>query len=202
MSRGNGRMTVFVDDTDYRKFVRVLGDVVERFEIECWNYCVMPNHYHATLRPTQPNLSEALRLLNSVYAQWWNRRHDRVGHVFQGRYKDQIVDRESYLLALSRYVVMNPVRAELVAKPEDWPWSSYRSTVGLDAAPSFLSTRSTLSLFGDAPDEVLQTWFADAMAGPGDNSVVDRIRSNESVLGSKKFKAFVSESTLGGLTPV
>ena len=112
------------------------------------------------------------------------------------------MDRESYLLALSRYVVMNPVRAELVAKPEDWPWSSYRSTAGLDAAPSFLKHRSTLSLFGDAPDEVLQTWFADAMAGPSDNSMVDRIRSNEGVLGSKKFKAFVSESTLGGLTPV
>ena len=93
----------------------------------------MPNHYHATLQPSQPNLSEALRRLNSVYARWWNERHQRVGHVFQGRFKDQIVDRDSYLLTLSRYVVMNPVRAGLVERPEDWRWSSYRATAGLES---------------------------------------------------------------------
>ena len=136
MSRGNGRMGIFLDDADYRQFVHLLGEAVERFDIRCWNYCVMPNHYHATLQPTRTNLSEAIRCLNSGYAQWWNRRHGRVGHVFQGRYKDQVVDRETYLLTLSRYVVMNPVRAGLVERPGDWPWSSYRATVGENARAS------------------------------------------------------------------
>lgn len=119
MARGNGRMRIFLHDMDYRKFIDVLGDVVEESEIECWNYCVMPNHYHATFRPTRPNLSEAIRRINSVYAQWWNKRHERVGHVFQGRFKDQIVQREGYLLALCRYVAMNPVRAGLSECPEN-----------------------------------------------------------------------------------
>ena len=96
MSRGNGRMCIFLDEADYRQFVYILGDVVETFGLECWNYCLMPNHYHATLRPSRPNLSEAIRRLNSVYALWWNKRHQRVGHVFQGRFKAQVVDREGY----------------------------------------------------------------------------------------------------------
>ena len=104
-------MTVFLDDIDYRHFVFLLGDVIEEFGIQCWNYCLMPNHYHLTLQPGRPNLSEAMRRLNGNYALWWNRRHQRVGHVFQGRFKDQIVDRESYLFAVTRYVLMNPVRA-------------------------------------------------------------------------------------------
>jgi REP element-mobilizing transposase RayT len=181
-------MSIFLDDADYRMFVYLLGDVVERFNIECWNYCLMPNHYHATLQPTLPNLSQAIRRLNGVYGLWWNRRHERVGHVFQGRYKDQVVDRDTYLLALSRYVVMNPVRGGLAERPADWPWSSYRATAGLEAAPSFLSTRSTLRLFGDGPDELLQTWFENAVTTPGDAVILDRIRSNDRVLGSRSFK--------------
>ena len=97
MARGNGRMRIFEDDTDYRYFVTLFGDIMEEFEIQCWNYCVMPNHYHATLQPTLPNLSRAIQRLNRRYAQRWNKRYDRVGHVFQGRFKDQIVQREGYL---------------------------------------------------------------------------------------------------------
>jgi REP element-mobilizing transposase RayT len=107
MSRGNARMPIFLDDCDYRQFVYQVGDVVEEFGLVCWNYCAMPNHYHLTVQPTRANLSAAIRKLNGTYGQWWNRRHGRVGHVFQGRFKDQIVDRNSYLMALSSYVVMN-----------------------------------------------------------------------------------------------
>ena len=193
MSRGNARMCIFQDDDDYRQFVYLLGEVVEEFEIDCWNYCAMPNHYHATLQPRQANLSEAIRRLNSVYAQWWNKRHARLGHVFQGRFKDQIVDREGYLLALSRYVVMNPVRASLVDRPEDWPWSSYRATAGLISAPAFLTASSTLRLFGEGADAVLQTRFAHfAESPPDDAAAIDRIRSNERILGPASFKELVA----------
>lgn len=193
MARGNGRMRIFLDEADYRHFVYVLGDVVEAFAIECWNYCLMPNHYHATLQPTRPNLSEAIRQLNSIYAQWWNRRHGRVGHVFQGRFKDQVVDREAYLLTLSRYVVMNPVRAGLVDRPEEWPWSSYRSTAGFSLVPAFLAATSTLRLFGEAEDPILQSRFVSAVTTPsGDSDSIDRLRSNERILGSLAFKTLVN----------
>jgi putative transposase len=186
-------MPIFLDDQDYRQFVYALGEVVLEFRLQCWNYCLMPNHYHATLQPTQPNLSGAVRRLNSVYAMWWNRRHDRVGHVFQGRFKDQIVDRDGYLLTLSRYVVMNPVRAGLVARPGDWPWSSYRATVGSGPAPAFLETRPTLALFGDDEAPVLRSRFAGFVASqPDDAPLVDRIRSRDQILGSKAFREQVA----------
>jgi putative transposase len=189
MSRGNGRMCIFLDEADYRQFVFILGDVVETFGLECWNYCLMPNHYHATLQPSRPNLSEAIRRLNSVYALWWNKRHQRVGHVFQGRFKAQVVDREAYLMVLSRYVVMNPVRSGIVERPEDWPWSSFRATAGLEPAPPFLGTSATLRLFGEDPEPVLQARFASAVSTHQDeHASLDRIRSNERILGSSAFK--------------
>ena len=189
MSRGNGRMQIFNDDTDYRRFVYFLGEVVEACALECLNYCVMPNHYHVTLRPTQCNLSESIRRLNSLYAQWWNRRHGRVGHVFQGRFKDQTVDRDSYLLALSRYVVLNPVRAQLVRSPHEWPWSSYSATAGSASCPAFLNLAPTLTMFGDGDISALQVRFRDFVTrDPVDERMADRIRSNERVLGSRAFK--------------
>ncbi len=189
MARGNGRMAIFLDDRDYRQFVHLLGDVLDRFAIECWNYCVMPNHYHATLQPREPNLSEAIRQLNSLYAQWWNKRQGRVGHVFQGRFKDQIVDGTEYLLALSKYVVLNPVRAGLVEHPDQWRWSSYAATMGLCSAPPFLSASTTLRLFGDGPEAVMRARFAKSvLEPPEDQGVVDRIRSNDRVLGDRAFK--------------
>jgi putative transposase len=196
MARGNGRMQIFLDDRDYTHFACLLGDIVERFDIKCWNYCVMPNHYHATLQPRRGNLSEALRRLNSVYAQWWNNRHRRVGHVFQGRFKDQIVQHEGYALTLCRYVVMNPVRAGLVERPETWRWSSYRATMGLCPCPSFLSIDSTLRLFGEDDQATLRARFADYVLGDQDEeSIADRIRSSEPILGNTAFKSSIVEST-------
>jgi putative transposase len=190
MSRGNGRMRIFRDDDDYRQFVYVLGEAVERYDVACWNYCLMPNHYHLTLVPSRSNLSEAIRRVNSVYAQWWNRRHRRVGHVFQGRFKDQIVQREGYLLSLSRYVVGNPVRARLAARPEDWPWSSYRATAGLIPCPAFLDVKPTLSQFGEEEETVLRARFTRYVTEEReDKSANDRLRSGERVLGTRAFKA-------------
>jgi REP element-mobilizing transposase RayT len=187
-------MCIFLDDADYRQFVYVLGDVVEDFDIRCWNYCVMPNHYHVTLQPAGSNISEALRRLNSVYAQWWNRRHSRVGHVFQGRFKAQVVDEDTYLLAVSRYVAMNPIRAGLTTRPDEWPWSSYRATAGLSSAPSFLSATSTLRMFGEGPDGTLQQRFVKFIGDAADEAAMDRIRSNELVLGSREFKQRITGS--------
>lgn len=185
-------MCIFIDDYDYRRFIHYFGEVLGDFGIECWNYCVMPNHYHATLQPTRPNLSQALRRLHSAYAQFWNRRHAHVGHVFQGRFKDQLVDRDDYLLVLSRYVVMNPVRAGLVKDPGEWPWSSFRATVGACSVPSFLSVSSTLKLFGDGDEAEQRARFTDwVTADDNDPSTTDRIRAYDRILGSRAFKDWV-----------
>lgn len=200
MSRGNGRMRIFLDDTDYRQFIYLLGDVVEEHDIECWNYCAMPNHYHVTLRPRRPNLSLAIKRLNSLYAQWWNRRHSHVGHVFQGRFKDQIVQREDYLQALCRYVALNPVRAGLAPHPSDWEWSSYAATVGVRTMPTFLSAPLVLGLFGGDDMRVMRDRFASFVLEPPatDACLDDRIRSNERILGSSAFKSAVRAEDSAG----
>ena len=195
-------MPIFLDDRDYRQFLYCLGEVVLEFRLQCWNYCLMPNHYHATLQPTLPNLSAAVHRLNGSYAMWWNKRHDRVGHVFQGRFKDQIVDREGYLLTLSRYVVLNPVRAGLAERPDDWPWSSYRATVGSGPAPAFLASLSTLRLFGDEEEAVLRARFGGFIASqPDDASLVDQIRSSERILGTRAFKEQLTPSVWADSSP-
>lgn len=190
MARGNGRMTIFLDDRDYRRFIYIMGEVLEELEVHCRNYCIMPNHYHATLLPQHPNLSEAMRRINSRYASWWNWRHQRVGHVFQGRFKGQIVQEDRHLFVLDRYVAMNPVRANLVERPEQWEWSSYAATAGLRPAPSFLAVDSVLEQFGDDGRRVRQDRYREHVLLNSEESaaIYDRIRSNERVIGDSDFK--------------
>lgn len=147
MARGNARMTIFTDDQDRVRFLDLLSDVLEMCRIDCHAYCLMSTHYHALLRTAEANLSKAVRQLNGTYAQWWNHRHQRVGHVFQGRFASQVVQDEVYFLDACRYIVLNPVRGGLVADAGDWRWSSYRATAGLAPAPAFLQTGRLLSYF-------------------------------------------------------
>ena len=185
-------MTIFLDDTDYLRFLDLLTDVMEDYRVECWSYCILPNHYHLAVRPTLPNLSASMQSLNSSYAQWWNKRHETVGHVFQGRFKDQIVDHDEYLLTLCRYIALNPVRAGLVTRPEDWRWSSYAATIGLRPAHPGLSLSNVLAQFGEGDPSTLQTRFANFVLSTSDQPCTDdRIRSREGILGSAVFKASV-----------
>jgi putative transposase len=188
-------MTIFEDDRDYRWFIMLMGDVMQDYQINCWNYCLMPNHYHVTLQPTLANLSSAFARLNGEYALWWNRRHRRSGHVFQGRFKAQIVQQEGYLLALCRYVARNPVRANLVGCAEEWRWSSYAATIGLRTPPTFLDPALTLGQFGDGAETELQARFRKYVATESDESLEDRMRSNESVVGERAFRLAIEGQT-------
>ncbi len=146
-ARGDRREDVFDDDQDRLSFLEILEQVITQFNWICYAWCLMDNHYHLLIQTPDGNLSKGMRQLNGVYTQASNRRHQRVGHLFQGRFKAILVDSDAYLLELARYVVLNPVRAGIVRKPADWRWSSYRSSVGLEPATPWLTEDGLLSLF-------------------------------------------------------
>ena len=125
-SRGNRRSQIFRDDVDRTTWLDVLAMVSERHHCIVHSFCLMSNHFHLMFETVEPNLCRAMRQLNGEYAQLFNRRHRTVGHLFQGRYKAILVQKETYLLELTRYIVLNPLRANIVASLEQWPWSSYR----------------------------------------------------------------------------
>jgi len=147
-SRGDRQEEIYLDDTDREQFLVVLGEVCERFNWVLHAYCLMTNHYHLLIETPDRNLSKGMRQLNGVYTQRVNRRHKRVGHVFQGRYKAIIVQKDSYLLELARYIVLNPVRARMVRSAQEWPWSSYRATIDQANRQDWLTTDWILSAFG------------------------------------------------------
>jgi REP element-mobilizing transposase RayT len=147
ISRGNGRGRIVWDDADRKMFFRCFGQVVERFSWLCHAYCLMDNHYHLLIETPLPNLPSGMRQLNGLYAQRFNRRHERCGHVFASRYRSILVERESHLMELSRYIVLNPVRAEMCSDPAASHWSSYAATAGLAETPPFLSTDWLLAQF-------------------------------------------------------
>jgi len=139
-SRGDRREPIYVDDADRAEHLAVLAQAAERFDAQVLAYCQMGNHYHLVLHTRQGNLSRFMRHLNGVYTQTFNRRHGLVGHLFQGRFKAILVDRDAYLLTLCRYVERNPVAAGIVRQPAEWAWSSCRAHLGLEPAPSWLDT--------------------------------------------------------------
>jgi len=147
MARGNAQADIFLDDEDRQEFIDNLGRVCNRFDWRVWAWCLMSNHYHLMVETLQPTLSKGMREVNGVYTQAFNRRHGRSGHVLQGRFKAPLVDKDQYLLELSRYVVLNPARAGIVETAADWAWSSYRATMGKAAAPEWLAVDDTLALF-------------------------------------------------------
>ncbi len=147
-SRGNAREDIFLDDGDRVKFLSVYSHVSQRFNWRCHAYCLMTNHYHFVIETPEANLSQGMRQLNGVYTQQFNREHGRTGHIFQGRFTAILVERESYLLELCRYVVLNPVRAGMVRSAREWPWSSYRATAGQVVGASWFTGDWVLEHFG------------------------------------------------------
>jgi len=143
--RGNAQNDVFLFDGDRLRFMSLLKQCVDRFEWIVHAYCLMGNHYHLLVETPKGNLSRGMRHLNGVYTQWFNVVHERSGHLFQGRFHSILVEKDHYLLEVSRYIVLNPVRAHLVSAPEEWEWSSYRETAGFP-----VKRQSPLT-----PDEIL-----------------------------------------------
>ena len=187
-SRGDGREDIYRDDVDREVFLDVLAEVCERFNWTVHAFCLMGNHYHLLLETPDGNLSKGMRQLNGVYTQRFNAKHRRVGHVFQGRYKAIIVQKETYLLELARYIVLNPVRARMVRSAKDWPWSSYRASAGLAECPEWLGIDWVRSAFSTKRTEAIEGYRAFVAKGRNQPAPWEKLK-NQICLGTDAFVA-------------
>ncbi|RBP48403.1 transposase [Arenicella xantha] len=174
------------DNRDRINFLNLFADVCDRYNWVCHSYCLMSNHYHLLIETPDGNLSKGRRQLNGVYSQLYNCRHKLVGHVFQGRYHAILVEKETHLKELARYVVLNPVRAGIVMNVEQWRWSSYRAMIAKTSKPTWLETDWLLSTFHSNRKQAIQAFTKFVAAGKGVRSPLDD-RKNPLILGSDEF---------------
>lgn len=189
MSRGNRKAPVFEDDDDRKHFFQTIAMGTARYTVLIYTACQMTNHYHLVLSTPRGNLSTFMQYLNGAFAQTSNRRHGRTGHLFEGRFRSIVVQRESYLRQASRYVVLNPVRAGLVAEPAAWRWSTYRATAGLEEPPIWLHTRWLRDAFGGASDAEAQAQYRLFVSEPARRATP--FESSDLACGTPRFKRLV-----------
>jgi REP element-mobilizing transposase RayT len=170
MSRGDNKAAIFADDEDYGRFLKILSRVAVRLAVRCYAYCLLWNHFHLLVEPGQHSISRMMQQLNSAYCQSFNRRHGRVGHVLQGRFRSLIVDSDVYFLRVVRYIVRNPVAAQLTARPEDWKWSSYCATAGLAPSSPLLDILRILTAFDAENIDLARQQFIDFVTDRSDDA--------------------------------
>ncbi len=219
-SRGNEKKPVFKDDHDREVFLNTLQHVNKRYNWNCHAYCLMTNHYHLLIETPEGNLSLGMRQLNGVYTQLFNKYHGRNGHLFQGRYKAILIQKDSHLLEVCRYVVLNPVRARMVEGPESWKWSSYLATAGQAKSHPCLTTDWVLGQFsgkrGKAESEYRQfirwgigeetIWTAvrgQALLGEDDfvETLVDHLRKHQDIPEIPRSQRYSTRPALSKLLP-
>ena len=217
-SRGNARQSIFRDDQDRERFLSTLEQVIDRYRWLCHAYCLMNNHYHLVVETPEANLTKGMRQVNGVYTQSYNRRHNRSGHLFQGRYAGILVEKESHLLEVCRYVVLNPIRARLVERPEQWKWSSYQGTAGLGKPHPCLAIAWIVGRFGNHRQTAEQRYRDFVKAGKGAESIwkqvkgqtllgeedfvqrlIGRVKSREKIKEIPRRQRYVTRPTLAGL---
>jgi REP element-mobilizing transposase RayT len=179
-----------------------LEQVCARYNFVVHGFCMMTNHYHVVLETIEGNLAQGMRVLNGSYSQYFNRRHNLVGHLFQGRYHAILMQRETYLLELTRYVVLNPLRAGMVTSVDAWPWSSHACIIGKTTAPVWLDTLAVLQHFGSERGAAIEAYNRFLLAGIGRDSPLKNLQ-HQLILGDEAFIAkYQSMAPLSELTAI
>lgn len=198
-SRGNERKDIFRDNKDRERFLGYLETSVARYKAVIHVYCLMNNHYHLLMSTPEGNLSQIIRHINGGYTTYFNKRHKRAGHLFQGRYKAILVDADAYAGELSRYIHLNPVRAGIARKPDQYIWSSYSAYSGKTSAPRWLTTDWLLQYFGTKTADAQKTYcfFTEVAIGQSEE---DPLKDATSILilGKSDFVDEIREKYLGG----
>ena len=187
-ARGDQLGAIYRDVADRYIWLEVLGLVCARFHLVVHAYCQMTNHFHLMVETAEGNLSQGMRQLNGIYSQRVNRRHNLVGHVFQGRYKAVLVQKEAHLLELSRYIVLNPLRAGMVTSDAEWHWSSHHFMLDPAGKPAWLDREWLLGQFGSSPENAVEGYRQFVAAGAGAESPL-RETQFQLVLGDEDFVA-------------
>ena len=197
VNRGNNQENIFKNDRDREKFLEYLERATDRFSTIIHSYCLMGNHYHLLVETPEANLSLSMQWINVSYATYFNRKRDRHGHLFQGRFKAILIDADEYLKHLSRYIHLNPVRAKMVSAPSEYLWSSYRGFIGKQKAPQFLETDRLLSSFGRNKKEAKRN-YKDFVEGVDINAVENPHKQVTAgfILGDRNFINWVKETFL------
>ena len=185
-ARGNAQENIYRTDDDRQQFLTLLQNTVKRYDWYCHAYCLMDNHYHLLIETNTPTLSKGMKYLNGSYTQYFNRQHQRVGHVYQGRFKALLVQKDAYLLELARYIVLNPVRAQMVRSAKQWQWSSYRAMAGYDESNACLATEWVLTVFSSTKNVAQQRYRDFVQAGKGQPSPWQQLK-NQIYLGDDDF---------------
>jgi len=193
-SRGNRREAIYSNDVDREDWLEVLAQTCHRYNWVIHAYCQMTNHYHLLVETVDGNLSRGMRQLNGVYTQNYNQRNHQVGHLFQGRYKAILVQKDSYLLELSRYVVLNPLRARMVTRLEDWPWSSYLAIIGGVEVPPWLDADWILSQFAKQRKRARVKYGQFVMQGKGLANPMEATR-HQLILGDDNFAECIRQES-------
>ena len=199
-ARGNRREKIFYSNQDKKVFLEKLQEMLMKYSMICYAYCLMDNHYHLFIKTTQPNLSQGIHCLNSSYTNWFRNKHQIIGPIFQGRFKSILVDADNYALNLSVYIHLNPLRTRIVRQLEDYPWSSYLDYLHLRKSnisdPSFVLNlidndtfksikkyREYMISSQDMKDPLLQSYHHIAL---GSGAFIERIKEKIEDLGQRR----------------
>ena len=166
MTRGNRKATIFEDDHDRVRFIDIVAEAAERYGVRIFAESRLGNHYHQVVQTPRANLPDYMGYVNGGFTQYSNHRHQRIGHLFNGRYKPILIDNSFYLRIAIGYVLTNPVKHGFVDRPRDWKWSSFRATVGLDTAPEYLDLGWLLAAFPSASLAEAQARFSRYLEAP------------------------------------
>lgn len=195
-ARGNEKKAIFRDDNDRKVFFEYLKEQVLRYDIKVYCYCLMGNHYHLLIETPYGNLAKVMQILQTSYTVYFNRRHNRVGHLFQGRYNARLVQADAYLHRLSRYIHLNPVRAGIVNNPAAYSWSSYKYFISETESLNWLNPLYILEMFDEKIGRSKKMYKEFVEQGINDDNDLREKMKNKTIIANEEFKAWIRKKFL------